>query len=95
MYIDKIRGIITDEQFISLSEQFQIEQQESEKQLKQHQNTISIIDSQQQSMQDNREIIHKLLSFSEITREMVNEMIDHIDIGGTRRNRIINIYWNF
>ena len=95
LYIDKLKGIITDDQFVSLSEQFGKEQQESERQLEQHQNTISMIDSQQQSMHDKSEIIHKLLSFSEITREMVNEMIDHIDIDGTRKNRIINIYWNF
>ena len=95
LYIDKLKGIITDDQFVSLSEQFGKEQQESERQLEQHQNTISMIDSQQQSMHDKSEIILKLLSFSEITREMVNEMIDHIDIDGTRKNRIINIFWNF
>ena len=78
-----------------LSEQFEAEQQENEKHLKQHQNAINTINSQQQSVKNKKEIIHKMLSFPEITREMVNEMIDHIDVDGTKDNRIINIYWNF
>lgn len=95
LYIDKLKGIIDDEQFVSLSHQFTEEQKENEQQVEQYKNTISIIDSQQQHTQNKKEVVHKLLSFTEISKEMVNEMIDCIEVGGTRSNRIINIYWNF
>lgn len=95
LYVDKLRGIVDDEQFITLSQQFATEQKEHEQQLKQYQNAIDAINSQQQYAKDKKETMHKLLSFSEVTKEMINEMIDRIDVDGTRFNRIINVYWKF
>ena len=95
LYIDKLRSIVDDEQFITLSQQFTTEQKEHEQQLKQYQSAIDAINSQQQYTKDKKETMHKLLSFSEVTKEMINEMIDHIDVDGTRFNRIINVYWKF
>lgn len=95
LYIDKLKGIITAAQFADLSKQFEDERYNHEQQLKQNTDTIRLITEQQQAIKDRDIVVKRLLSFSSVTIELVNEMIDHIEVDGTKRNRIINIYWNF
>lgn len=95
LYIDKLKNVITEAQFVALSSQFETEQKELEKQLQKNSESISVLLQQQQSEQSMQDFVDKLLSFEQITKEMVNEFIDRIEIDGTKCNRIINIYWKF
>lgn len=95
LYVDKLKGVITATQFTDLSKQFEAERQEHEQQLNQNKNAIRAITDQQQAIKDRSAIVQRLLSFSDVTMELINEMIDHIEVDGTKYDRVINIYWNF
>jgi hypothetical protein len=95
LYIDKIKGNITEEWFQSVSEQFS---QDKEKLIKERERTEEEIASLEEIIRtahSKHEIIREYMSFDELTKPMVDILIDKIEVGGTRDHRIFYIYWNF
>ncbi|MGQ7636281.1 recombinase family protein [Streptococcus suis] len=100
LYEDNLLGKISDERFVKLSQTYEEEQ-------KQLQTSISDLTEKLARQQEDSLNISKFMTriskytqVSELTVEMVNEMIDKIVIHkptGTKRNRIIqiDIYYNF
>lgn len=46
-------------------------------------------------MESRLEIIKRFKDIRKLDFETIQTLIDHIEVGGNRDNRIINIYWNF
>lgn len=95
LYIDKLKGLVSEDQFKDLSSIFADEKNVycSEKE-----RLLSEIESEESlriNAQQKEKVIGKMIGFEEVTREFVNSFIKRIEIGGTRSNRIINIYWKF
>ena len=100
LYEDNLLGKISDERFVKLSQTYEEEQ-------KQLQTSISDLTEKLAKQQEDSLNISKFMAriskytqVSELTVEMVNELIDKIVIHkptGTKRNRIIqiDIYYNF
>ena len=100
LYEDNLLGKISDERFVKLSQTYEEEQ-------KQLQTSISDLTEKLAKQQEDSLNISKIMTriskytqVSELTVEMVNELIDKIVIHrptGTKRNRIIqiDIYYNF
>ena len=100
LYEDNLLGKILDERFVKLSQAYEEEQ-------KQLQTSISDLTEKLAKQQEDSLNISKFMTriskyteVSELTVEMVNELIDKIVIHkptGTKRNRIIqiDIYYNF
>ncbi|MFH6624816.1 recombinase family protein [Streptococcus suis] len=100
LYEDNLLGKISDERFMKLSQTYEEEQ-------KQLQTSISDLTEKLAKQQEDSLNISKFMTriskyteVSELTVEMVNELIDKIVIykpTGTKRNRIIqiDIYYNF
>lgn len=100
LYEDNLLGKISDERFVKLSQTYEEEQ-------KQLQTSISDLTEKLAKQQEDSLNISKFMTriskyteVSELTVEMVNELIDKIVIHkptGTKRNRIIqiDIYYNF
>ena len=42
-----------------------------------------------------RKDAEKIISFDDISRELVSTFIDRINVGGNRENRTIDILWKF
>ncbi|HEM3544731.1 TPA: DUF4368 domain-containing protein [Streptococcus suis] len=100
LYEDNLLGKISDERFVKLSQTYEEEQKQlqisisnlTEKLAKQQEDSLNISKFMTR--------ISKYTEVSELTVEMVNELIDKIVIHkptGTKRNRIIqiDIYYNF
>ncbi|MFH6762305.1 recombinase family protein [Streptococcus suis] len=100
LYEDNLLGKISDERFVKLSQTYEEEQRQlqtsisdlTEKLAKQQEDSLNISKFMTR--------ISKYTEVSELTVEMVNELIDKIVIHkptGTKRNRIIqiDIYYNF
>ena len=100
LYEDNLLGKISDERFVKLSQTYEEEQKQlqisisnlTEKLAKQQEDSLNISKFMTR--------ISKYTHVSELTVEMVNELIDKIVIHkptGTKRNRIIqiDIYYNF
>ena len=95
LYIDKIKGNISEEWFQSVSEQFS---QDKEKLIKERERTEEELASLEEIIRTARsrhDIIREYMTFDELTKPMVDILIDKIEVGGTRDHRIVHIYWNF
>ncbi len=95
LYLDKIKNIISEEQFLSLSNDFESEQKKlSEKRLK-TENDIEYFENKEKSNISKKDILSKYLNDDTLTRIKIENLIDKIEIGGTKNNREITIFWNF
>lgn len=95
LYVDKLKGLLDENQFTELYRQFNNEKKDFEKQI----NALSLRLSQLFKIKagdiDKVKVIREMLSFNEIDRSFVNHFIEHIEIDGTKANRVINVYWKF
>ena len=94
IYIDKIDGVITENEFITLKNQFNEERQALETSLKNYQLEIEEISEIMQDSQSEIDIIKKYKDIQKLDFVTVQILIDYIEVGGNRNNRMINIHWN-
>jgi DNA invertase Pin-like site-specific DNA recombinase len=98
LYLDKVSGIITEDEFISLSKDFHDEKTKLEQLIKQENDEIIFIEKRMKSSENKSAILKEYLKIEKLTREHVNALIDCIYIG--RRDPItkelpLEIHWNF
>ncbi len=98
LYMDKMRGILNEGDFTSLSADFSVEKQKLEELLRTEQKKLAEVDQRLEAGDNRKELVEQYLSMEHLTREMVDILIDHIEIG--KRNKEnhtipIEIHWNF
>ena len=96
--MDKVKGLITEADFVTLSAELKSDIQVIEGQRLDLQKQLASIDGLMQSHQDIKYIIEKHIHPEHLTREMIDELIDKILVarapsqdGGTQ----ITVRWNF
>lgn len=98
IYLDKVKGLICEAEFIELSKDFTTQKERIEAQMLECQKQITEIDVEIATGDNRRELIEKYVKVEHLTREMVEILIDKIMVGkritGTR-NVPIEIHWNF
>lgn len=93
-YEDKVTGIITEDQFAIISEQFSKDKEKIEKAILLLENEIEKVNSYLKSTETMFQIAERYKNVDKLNRFIVDELIDHINVGGTRYQREIDIYWN-
>lgn len=98
LYMDKVKGLIDDNDFVDLSETFRADRANLQDLINAAKNELQGLDRRLQQDDDRHKLIEQYTNIEHLTREMVEILIDHIVIH--RRNpdtkRIpIEIYWNF
>ncbi len=96
LYIDKVNGIISQEQFIEFNADFQKEKQDIETLLAEKQKKLLEVNNEQETLKSKRKILEQYVNVTELTREMTDNLIDHITVGAkdpTTKKREIEIYW--
>ncbi len=95
-YIDKINEIISQEQFIEFNKSFQKEKENLEKLLKEKEKKLLDLNNEQETLKSKRQILEKYINVTELSREMVDNLIDYIEVGQkdpeTKKKTII-IHW--
>jgi hypothetical protein len=94
-YNDKVDGLITVDDFNSLNAECRNRISELEKKIQSKLDEIQRIQKRIDDDEDRTEIIREFKNITELDRITVQTLIDYIEIGGSRNNRIINIHWNF
>ncbi len=98
LYMDKVRGIITESDFVEYSKSFTAEKERLEHVVSDGQRQISEIDQKMETGDNRRQLIERYTSLEHLSREIVDTLIDYISIGkripGTR-DVPIEIHWNF
>ena len=98
IYMDKVKGLITDDDFVAMSKDFVKEKERLQKLVQERQEKIIEIEEKIENGDNRRELVEQYVKLEHLTREMVVTLIDHINVGkripGTR-DVPIEIHWNF
>lgn len=98
LYMDKVRGILTEEDFLRLSTEFSTEQQKIELLLKEEKQLLQEIDLRMVSKTDSQGVVEQYLPLQHLQREMIDAFVDYIKVGHRNRKSAcipVEIYWNF
>ena len=98
LYFDKVKGVITESDYINFSHDFVNEKGRLESLVKELQKNIDKIDARRNGNDNRREIIKEYTDMNHLDRETVQKLIDHICVGKRltgSREVPIEIHWNF
>ena len=98
LYIDKVKGLISENDFLELSKDFSSEKERLEHLIMKSQKRLADIEEKIQAGDNRRELIQQYTNLEHLNRELVEVLIDYIlvdrRIPGTR-DVPIEIHWNF
>lgn len=98
LYMDKVRGIISENEYLELSKEFTTERLRLERVIADGQKQLSEIEKKQAAGNNSRALIEEYTNLEHLTREIVETLIDYISVGkripGTR-DVPVEIHWNF
>lgn len=98
LYIDKVKGVISEQQFNEFNLAFANEKSELISRRAITNNTIETIKNNLDNISKYKELVEKHRNFTEINSIMVNALVDYIEIGEknikTKEQRI-KIHWHF
>lgn len=80
LYMDKIKGIITDDDFIELSREFHLDNSKYNTIIDEFQNQIALFNKKLNSADDRHKIIEQYTNITSLNRKMVDTFIDFISI---------------
>lgn len=97
LYLDKLRGVLTEELFQELSVQFHEEKQTLTRRLEEVAAQLEAVEQQRRQQASREEVIRKYRQISSLTRPIVCELIQEIQVGkkDPQTKQIpIKIFWN-
>ena len=97
MYLDKIQGTLDEELFLELSNQFRTEKRLLEERSKTLETQLESLKEQAEKQASQEEIIQKYRSITQLTRPIICELIDQIQVGKKdpdTKQIPIKIIWN-
>lgn len=98
LYIDKVKGLITEDIFIDLTKNLHADKNRAEEMIVTLSEQMEELKQKLLCAESKEERIKQYTNVEKLTREIVDTMIDYIEVGkripGTK-NRPVNIYWNF
>ena len=95
LYIDKVDGVISASEYQELSSAFSRDKQNLEKELVLLNDKGNELSDLISSRRSKIEMIKTYKGITSLDRNIVDTLIDYIEVGGSRYDRVINIYWNF
>ena len=98
LYLDKVRGILSEEDFISLSQDFSREKAQLEHRLEEARQKLESLDARMAAGDYRREVVKSYTHLEHLTREMVEVLIDYILVGKRQPGDTdppVEIHWNF
>lgn len=98
LYLDKVKGIISEEEFVTLSADFSGEKTRLEQLIRDTEAQMDVLKDQITAGDNRRELIERYTSLEHLTREMVEVLIDHIVVAKRQKREQappVEIHWNF
>ena len=95
-YLDKVNGIITQEEFIEFNQDFIKEKENIEALLKEKKKKLLEFSNEQETLKSKRQILEQYINVTELSREMVDNLIDYIEVGQKdpiTKKKSITIHW--
>lgn len=98
LYLDKVRKIISEEDYLALSQDFSTEKSRIEEKISETEEKLACLDAQIAEGSNRKELIERYINPSRLTREMVDALIDYIVVGKRTKGEKyppVEIYWKF
>ena len=98
LYKDKVKGIISENDYVEMSKDFTVERDHLERAVAEGEKKISEIEAKIAAGDNRREIVEQYTDLQKLNREIVEILIDYISVGRRipkTRNVTIEIHWNF
>lgn len=96
LYMDKVNGIITEEQFIEFNTDFNKQKESLELIIAEKSKKLEELENEQETLKSKRELLQKYVNVTELTREMIDNLIDYIEVGAKdpiTKKKTIEIHW--
>lgn len=98
LYLDKIKGILSEADYLDLSKDFSTQKEKLEKLAEDTQNQLAVIERKMHIGNNRRQLIEQYTNLEHLDREIVEKLIDYILVGKKDPNTKevpIEIHWNF
>ena len=98
LYVDKVKGLISAEDFVELSKEFTEERERMKRLIAEGEGRIERLEERMQSEDHRKELIAQYTNLEHLNREMVDVLIDYITVGRRRKETHqvpVEIHWNF
>ena len=98
LYLDKVKGVITEQDYMDLSKDFQEEKNRLEKLLADMQKQLDVTERKIQAGDNRRQLIEQYTNPPHLDRETVEKLIDYILVGKkdpVTKEVPVEIHWNF
>lgn len=98
LYMDKVKGLLTESDFAELSKELSSEKERLERSVAEKQRQLAELDQKVTAGDNRKEVIEQYTNVTALTRPMVDALIDHICVGkrvpGTKTVPV-EIHWSF
>ena len=98
LYLDKVKGLISESDYISFSKDFSTEKDRLERVVADGRRALSELDEKMQAGDNRRQLVEQYTNLEHLNREIVEKLIDYVTVGrrtpGTSEVPI-EIHWNF
>ncbi len=98
LYLDKVKGIITEQDYMDLSKDFREQKDRLEKLVADRRERLDVIERKIQAGDNRRQLIEQYTNLEHLDREMVEKLIDYILVGKkdpATKEVPVEIHWNF
>ena len=98
LYLDKVKGIISEQDYLEMSKEFSAAKERLEHVVKDGQQQLSELDTRIKAGDNRKALIEQYTNLEYLTREMVEALIDYISVGKRpvrAKNPPVEIHWNF
>ena len=98
LYTDKVKGIITSDEFVEFSKSYHQEKDNLQKLMNKYEEQTKELTKKLKSSLNKEDLLNKYQNIDHLDRIHVDTLIDYIEVGKRipkTKDRVINIYWNF
>ena len=95
MYYDKIDGLLTDDDFKLISAECKDNESNLKQTLQGLQNEYNSYINNKEQKYMLRDLINEYKNIKTLDRYTVELLVNYIEVGGNKQNRILRIHWNF
>lgn len=96
LFMQKVNESITQEEFVSLSAELRKDKEHIETLLAEKQAKLMELNNEQDTLKSKKQILEKYTNVTELTREMIEGLIDYIEVGAKdpiTKKKTIEIHW--
>ena len=98
LYLDKVKGILSEQDYLDLSKDFVTQKERLEKLVADTQKQLDTLERKMKDGDNRRQLIEQYTNLEHLDREIVEKLIDYILVGKkdpVTKEVPIEIHWNF